>query len=425
MTPRPYQIPGIEKAVKALPKYGAYLLADDTGCGKTFSALFIAKTLGWPIAVVCPKAVVPSWKSVAADIGVEVLFVENIEKIRARRQWLVQEKVQGKRKPRWVWKLPKACLLIFDEVHRFASPDSHSAEILKAAPKPVLMLSATCADSPLKLRAIGHQLGLVEWDSWYSWCFKNGCRKSFFGGLEFRDDKVLPRLHKAIFTEKGSRVRKSDLADQFPNNTVDAILVPVENATKLNEEYMDALELLEAEAPSAAVAILRARQKSEHLKLPAMIEMTQDLLEEGNSVCVFIHFRESLEQLSKKFPEAALIYGQQDPGEREDNIQAFQSNQKRVIISMIQAGGVGVSLHDLHGEHPRVALINPGYSAVELVQALGRIHRNGGRTPCLQRLLFAEDTIEETVRRKVQKKIDRIDLLNDGDLLPSTTNQTP
>ena len=422
MEPRPYQIPGINKAVKALPKYGAYLLADETGTGKTITSLFIAKRLGWPIAVVCPKAVVPSWTRTAQDIGVETLFVENIEKIRARKQWLVQEKIPGKRKPRWVWKLPKACLLIFDEVHRFSAPDSQSAEILKAAPKPILMLSATCADSPLKLRAIGHQLGLVEWDSWYSWCFKNGCRKNFFGALEFRDDKVLARLHHAIFAEKGSRVRKSDLADQFPENTVDPILVPIENAKSLNQEYMDALELLEAEAPSAAVAILRARQKSEHLKLPAMIEMTEDLLEEGNSVCIFIHFRESLDQLAKAFPASSLIYGGQDAEGREKHIEDFQANRTSVIISMIQAGGVGVSLHDLEGGHPRVSLINPGYSATELIQALGRTHRNGGKSPCLQRLLFADGTIEETVRKKVQKKIDRIELLNDGDLLP--TNNT-
>ena len=111
MTPRPYQIPGIKKAVTTLPKYGAYLLADDTGCGKTYSSLFIAKELGWPIAVVCPKAVIPSWRKAAEQIGIEPLFIENIERIRARKQWLVQEKVQGKRKPQWAWKLPTACPL--------------------------------------------------------------------------------------------------------------------------------------------------------------------------------------------------------------------------------------------------------------------------------------------------------------------------
>jgi superfamily II DNA or RNA helicase len=421
MTPRAYQIPGIQKAVAALPRYGAYLLADATGTGKTVTSLFIAKELSWPIAVVCPKAVIPSWKKVASQIGVEVLFIENIERIRARKEWLVKEAVKGKRKPQWVWKLPKACLLVFDEVHRFSAPDSQSAEILKAAPKPLLMLSATCADSPLKLRAIGHHLGLAHWDEWYSWCFKNGCKKAFFGGLEFRDARVLPRLHKQIFTEKGSRVRKEDLPNEFPEETVETVLVPVENAKALNQEYMDALELLEAEAPSAAVALLRARQKSEHLKVPAMIEMTEDLLEENNSVCLFIHFRESLDQLAKRFPDAALIYGGQNPEERQQHIDAFQDNEKRLVIAMIQAGGIGISLHDLHGWHPRVSLINPGYSAIELIQALGRIPRNGGRTPCVQKLLFAEGTVEESIQEKVQKKIDRINTLNDGDLAPANT----
>lgn len=97
-------------------------------------------------------------------------------------------------------------------------------------------------------------------------------------------------------------------------------------------------------------------------------------------------------------------------------IESFQKNETNVCLCMVQAGGVAVSLHDLEGDHPRVALICPGWSAVELIQALGRIHRNGGKTPCLQKLIFADGTVEQIVQRKVKNKVDNLSALNDGDL---------
>jgi hypothetical protein len=63
-----------------------------------------------------------------------------------------------------------------------------------------------------------------------------------------------------------------------------------------------------------------------------------------------------------------------------------------------------------------MSLINPSWSAFHLVQALGRIHRAEGKTPCVQRIMFAAGTIEERQRQRVDTKIKNIDLLNDGDL---------
>jgi superfamily II DNA or RNA helicase len=416
MTPRDYQIPSIERLTKALPRFGACLDASDTGVGKTYVAAFTAKALGWTVAVVCPKSVTPSWKLALTTIGVPYLFIENPERIRFHKQW-GQTTKEGFG---WVWALPERCLLIFDEAHRFSGAESLQAKMLASAPKPVLMLSATCADSPLKMHAIGHQLGIVHWDQWFAWCFKNGCvfNKPFRGLKYVGNDDILRRLHNQIFAEKGVRIRISDLGDAFPDNSVEAVPLPVEDTDSLNADYVEALELLEEDAPNAAVAMLRARQKSEHLKLRAMIDMTDDLLETGKSVAVFVCFRESLDQLAKQFPDASLIYGGQPADERTDAIEAFQSNQTRVIIAMIQAGGVGISLHDLEGGFPRVSLINPSFSAVELIQTLGRIHRNSGKSPCIQRVLFAADTVEERVRQKVEIKVDRIQLLNDADLQP-------
>lgn len=411
MTPRPYQLPAIQRQIDLLRRFGASVEGSETGVGKTYIAAFAAKKLGWLVAVVCPKAVIPSWRDCLKAIGVRVLFIENVERIKTQKQWAVRDKAE------WVWQLPERCLLIFDEAHRFTGQDSENAHLLKAAPKPLLMMSATLADSPLKMHALGHQLGIIHWDAWYGWCFKNGCRKNLpFRGLKFvGGDEVLHRLHEQVFKDRGSRIRIKDLGDAFPANSIEAIAIPVDDTVALDQGYMDALELLELEAPSAAVAMLRARQKSEHLKIPAVAEMIDDLLAQGHSVAVFVNFTDTLEHLRGKFPNASLIHGDQLADEREHMIDLFQRNETNVVLATVQAGGVGISLHDLHGGHPRVSIIFPTWNAVDLQQALGRIFRNGGLTPCIQKIVFASDTIEERVKDKVEKKLDNISMINDGD----------
>ena len=81
------------------------------------------------------------------------------------------------------------------------------------------------------------------------------------------------------------------------------------------------------------------------------------------------------------------------------------------------AGNAGIGLHDLNGTYARGSILSPSYSAINLVQCLGRIHRAEGKTPCIQKIMFAAGTIEERCCERVQSKLDNLDLLNDGDLI--------
>ena len=162
--------------------------------------------------------------------------------------------------------------------------------------------------------------------------------------------------------------------------------------------------------------MLRARQVSETQKIPSLIEMTEDALEEGRSVVIAVNFNDSITALVKalgKSRKVATIHGGQSSEEREVNIQEFQSNKVHVIVINLRAGGVGVSLHDLHGR-PRTAIISPSWSAVDLKQALGRVWRAGGMSGSVQHILYARGTVEERVATLLQSKLDRLTVFNDG-----------
>ena len=83
---------------------------------------------------------------------------------------------------------------------------------------------------------------------------------------------------------------------------------------------------------------------------------------------------------------------------------------------MQQAGGVGISLHDIHGNHPRMSIISPSWSGQEMRQTLGRIHRAGSKTPAIQKIVYVAKTYEEQMCNIIKTKLRNIDALNDGDL---------
>ena len=121
------------------------------------------------------------------------------------------------------------------------------------------------------------------------------------------------------------------------------------------------------------VVQLRARQKCELIKVPLFVELAEEAMENGMSIVLFMNFKDSIDALAERLKTKCIIDGRNKPKERQANIDAFQKDKKRVIIVNAQAGGAGISLHDLNGKYPRMALISPSYSAIILKQCLGRV----------------------------------------------------
>jgi superfamily II DNA or RNA helicase len=414
--------------------------SSETGCGKTIVGAEIArrtiKTDFMPVLVVCPKAVIPAWKRELEDRGISPAHVINYDKLRGGKthygHW---------EKRKWVWDLGDHSLIIFDEAHRCAGIDTKNAKMLIEAKDRyhVLMLSATLASSPTQMRAAGYLLGAHGLGNFWQWCLKNGCSKNRWNGIDFMGDpKHIENIAQQI-AHRCSRLTVKELGDHFTETQV--ITEPLDFGDEIGEIYdeMEA-ELLELEkasktdkknsAAEALVAQLRARQRVELLKVPVIVEMAEDLLAEGKSVAIFVNFDATLKALGDKLNTACWIHGEQNDRVRQGLIEAFQNDDARVIICNTAAGGVGISLHDVTGKHPRAAIISPDWNEKNIVQVIGRVHRAGGKTPSMQRILFAAGTVEEKVEKSVRKKIENLKLLNENstcaysDLRVShTTNQ--
>lgn len=413
----PRQEVHVDRLISILSQSGAALDSSETGTGKTICGSEIARRAQAPVLVVCPKAVIPAWTRELQERGVKGDVI-NYEKLRAGKSPFGHWKNK-----KWVWTIPQS-LLIFDEAHKCGGVSTQNSRMLMEAKNQhaVLMLSATIASSPLQMRAAGWLLGVHGLVDFWQWAMRNGCTKNRWKGIEFTGNESHLEKIAAQISPYCARMKTEELAEHFSETQI--ITEPLFFGEELEETYKEMereLEELELKAQNdkvntaaqALVAQLRARQKVELLKVPVMVDMVEDLLLEGKSVAIFANFQQTVDALGEKLKTSSKIFGGQSEAERQKNIDNFQNDQERVIICNTAAGGVGVSLHDTTGKHARAAIISPDWNEKNIVQVIGRVHRAGGKTPSMQRILFAAGTVEEKVQKSVKQKISRLKILNE------------
>ena len=412
-----------EVLANALRNFRSALDGSATGTGKTVVAARLASDNGLPTLVVCPKSSITMWNRELRSQGCKNAKVINYEKLRTGHTefgWWAPGKI-------WQWKLPLFdTLIIWDEVQKCKGMNTQNSRMLWSA-KPFynLMLSATAAENPTDMKALGSVLGLFNMKNFWFWAKQHGCRNGYFGGLEFSGaDSDLDKIHKAIYPMHGSRLSLADMASHFTETQI--ITTPIDFGEEVKELYetmeKELFELEEKKADDTDNALtirLRARQKVELLKVPTMIEMTEDFLNEGRSVAIFINYTQTLKALRDRITDAGLVAGAYVK-DRQDYVDQFAADKIRVMICNIEAGGISLNLHDQTGKHPRVSIISPSDKAMDVLQCIGRIHRAGGKTPSQQHVLFAAGTIEEDVKENCDEKIKNIGIMNDG--IHSTTS---
>ncbi len=419
-----------------------------TGTGKTYCASWIAKNYGASVVVLCPKSVQKNWFDTLKSFGIDNPIVMTFERlVRGNTDHYTYDMSAYRNRKNW-WKsegitvnFPSNSLVIMDEVHKCKGQKSLTGECLvaiKNAGHKLLMLSASAATNVTEMKAFGYATLLHSGYGFYDFCKDNGVAFNRFG-LGTWDANLqkckegMVRIHNTLFNSLGcaNRMNRKDFGDIFPDNQVIADGFDLgSNTAKLQAVYNEMeYELMNLDESSMEYSehhfaiIMKARRQSELLKVPAMVSWIEDMYDEGVSPVVFINFRETLEAIEKRLDSTkysgkiAKIIGGQTQKQRDDEIKSFQSDIKRICLVMVAAGSASVSLHDLNGNYPRHTLINPSYSAINTLQALGRCHRANGKTPVIQRFFFASGVeIEDKMRKRVSLRLTNLDSLNDGDL---------
>lgn len=416
-----WQRPLADKMVKALADGRVCVCGATTGAGKTYLALDVIRRLNIATLVVCPKAAIFQWRHAAREFGCEDLLLDvlNPQKISKRTGCAFYTREAG-------WKLPGDALVVFDEYQRYATGNSigHEMPITARAVKrlrdvagaKMMVLTATLADTPLKMEALGYWM---DWNdghyTFVSWCLHHGCGWQKYGWDSYSLEPIpwlIPDAMARIRKDMGERYVSiaPDQIPDFPDEVREVVYVDLDahDHAALVKAYEDMPPACREMSHDDRVRQLRARQRAEFCKAKALADLAVDLEADGLSVFIVVNFTDTRmrieETLRQKGISFVSVHGNQSDDARERAIAAFQRNDVHILIATAQAGGVALSLHDVHHERPRVSLISPGYSAADFMQSLGRIRRVGG-TSVVQKIVIAARSVEEHVGRRLEWKL--------------------
>jgi hypothetical protein len=347
------------------------------------------------------------------------------------------------------WNLPPDTLIVIDEAHKGKNNITINSRLVASTRKAVeatarpedpsygvkiVLLSATITDTIECFRTPAYLLGIAQNDkhAYRAWIksLEAGKRKirevkvtRAGRRVEVTREETIPEiLHRMIIPEYGHRMRIQALMEAgddavrelFKENDVQAQVFDIteEEERIITEAYhdifiaMDALKTKQATEVHPLTMILRARQRIELVKVPTFVMQAMEYLWSDHSVGIFVNFTKTADEIFSQIDDfvrgdcdsfCTFIRGGQTPTERKYNKDAFNDDKSRLLIANIEAGGLGLSLDDRHGNFPRVALISPPQSSSTLKQVLGRMRRAGSRTKTIQRIIYCRGRISAPV----------------------------
>ena len=454
-----YQKANVLKIINCLLKSYICLDSSDTGIGKTYMSIAVCKELGKRPIIVSPKTVMANWINVCEYFDIEPYDIVNYETIRNAKTYksykfisrldstyikFVEKNSANRTSTNpsvntYLWiNIPLDAVLIVDEAHRCKNISTDNGRWLVSTKQllekkiPIMLLSATICEKINHMKIPFYLFGIIPSPKNYTHYvqtlkykypeYKVNKRK-YLNAEEF--DAAKSNAKSLIIFQEiknfTTRIKISDLGDKFPSNQWCAQQFIAEEPDKISDAYEQIAicmaELKENPGSNTLAKIQKLKQEIELRKVPIFIEQAQLFLDDGKSVIIFVNYLQTLRLLVDALNICCVVCGSQTLEQRNTAIRLFQTNQKNIIICQIRAGGVGISLHDIYGGHPRAVLINYPDTAADLLQALGRAPRSGAKTPVLQRIIFVANVdYEKRIMQNINRKLTNISAINDGDL---------
>ena len=429
MTPnlKPYQ----KEAVDFILKHNDSLVALEMGTGKTpISIEVMNQVSGVPrVLIVCPASVQLNWQKEIEKWGKKPYFcaIINSGKVKSLPEniWIIS---YGLLKA-WRNELRNQDwdILICDECHALKNAKSQrTKEILGgfenkngnkswiapiSADKRLFLSGTPVLNRPSELWSLVHSIdknGIgKDWMRFvtrYCAAFRKRIGKNKFAW----DTSGASNLEELGTKLKSFMIRrtKKDVLSQLPSKTRQTILIPNDNMARLISDERKAYNTYQQNKNGQALTnLVNARIAVARKKLPLVIEHIEDVVEQGQKVCVFFHHHEIGDELLLHFPDAAHLDGRMKIEDRQANIEKFQNTSCPIFLGSITAAGIGITL-----TAASVAVFAElSWVPADLLQAEDRIHRIGQTTPCLIQYMIVEDSIDEDITMALNEKKTVID----------------
>jgi superfamily II DNA or RNA helicase len=428
------------------------ILADDMGLGKTVQTLAHiaieknARRLNKPVLVVCPTSVLPNWLSEIEKFtpNLKALALWGKERsdnfaqidkadIVVTTYALVTRDCEILKKQYW-----KAVVL--DEAQYVKNPTTQAAQAVRRLKSDYrLCLTGTPIENHLgELWSQFHFIlpGYLKDQT----NFSNNYRTPIEKHNNAERQKQLTKKIKPFLLRRSKEL----VAGELPEKTTMIKKVELSEAQRdlyetvrmaMYEKIRDALtskglaksqilildamlKLRQVCCDPRLVAIPSAKNVHSSAKLDLLLEMLEELLEEGKRVLLFSQFTSMLDliipELEKREIDFVEIRG--STADRATPVRRFQNQEVPLFLLSLKAGGTGLNLT----EADTVIHYDPWWNPAVEAQATDRAHRIGQTQTVFVFKLIAAGTIEERLLHLQVRKKDIADgIYGDIDTLPS------
>jgi SNF2 family DNA or RNA helicase len=173
---------------------------------------------------------------------------------------------------------------------------------------------------------------------------------------------------------------------------------------------LDALLKLRQVCCDPRLVPLEEAQQVEHsAKLTMLLELVEELLEEGRRILIFSQFTSMLSIIEEALltRDVSLTKLTGSTSNREKVINTFTSGEAEVFLISLKAGGVGLNLT----EADTVIHYDPWWNPAAEDQATDRAYRIGQDKPVFVYKLIIENSVEEKILELQQQKKERANAL--------------
>jgi SNF2 family DNA or RNA helicase len=416
----PYQKVGVEFIHKAA---GRALIADEPGLGKTVQAIAYARLHKLKTIIVCPLSVVITWRrEIAKFTGLTPcvwttdgregrtnaqFHIINYDAVRKVADELVKQKYD---------------LLICDEATYLKNRNTLRAKHIlgnwqqrKKFPgiqtKYVIFLTGTPVMSrPIEAFALLSFIDKQRFNNFFHFVQRYGgwrgeAAKNLLDLHDRTKDLVIRRKKEVVYPELPKKQRN----DLYVELTKD-------ERQKYNELLQEMFGKWRHDRRPSIQHMPKIQGWLIQRKLPRLIQMVDEFMDNDKSILIFCNYLEPLRQLKEHYGNKAVVFmGDMNVKERQVALDALISKKAQVGCFSLKAGGMGID--GLQHAIDTVVFLDCDWVPANHEQAEDRTHRIGQTNKVQAYYMICEDTIDEHMRDILKEKQEIADLIVDGQLL--------
>lgn len=422
----PYQRVGVKFLDRA---GGRALIADAPGLGKTAQAIGYAQHKNLKTIIVCPLSVVINWqREIKKFTGKEsTIWDSKTYDGKLSNQFHITHYDAVAKNNHWL-RDQKFDLLVCDEATFLKNRQTIRAKSILGSWKErrkypgiktkysIFLTGTPVMSRPIEAFSLLNFLDKDRFNNFYHFVER-------YGGWKGDAPRNLQDLHDRT-KDVVIRRKKSEVLKELPNKQRNDLYVEL---TK--DEYKEYQTLLKEvfgrwkiEKPSIG-HMPKLQQFLIDKKMPRVIEMIDEFLDNDRSILIFSNYLKPLKFLTEHYGDkAALLTGEMNRNERQNSIDRLVNNEAKVGCFSLTAAGMGID--GLQKVIDTVVFLNMDFVPANHEQAEDRTHRIGQTNQVQAYYMICPDTIDEYMRDILKEKQQVADLIVDGALITPENNKS-